>query len=182
VGGSGAALGASGEGGARNGGVESLAGAAGERAAGGGTGPNDCTLAEGGEAGSTAATLPELVGAWAYTDYNLGADYILEVHADGTAVYSLDMGDIFGTFHETWSGTISVDQFALTLDATTVTSGGTQSEPGQSGRPSGTRMEPPQTLRFSYAYHADSKVLWLKQCDQVRQALSTNGAVPFTRN
>lgn len=181
--GMGGELNAAGGGGTLDESAAGAAGAAGDRAGGGngGTGPNGCIAAfgEGGEAGMNSATLPELVGNWGYSNYDFGADYGLEVHADGTATYFLSNGDILGTFNETWSGAISVAQHVITLDATTVTTNGTQSEPGQSGRPSGTRTEPPQTLVFGYAYHADTNQLWLKECDEFG-ALPEDKAVPFS--
>jgi hypothetical protein len=155
--GSGVVLAAAGEGGDSGGGAGGEAGMA----------PScDGPLGAAGAGGAgTDALLPALIGSWVYDNYAEDTEYVLTINADGSATYDVSSGDAFGLFDETWSGSISIDQHVITLDASTVTTSGAQLTMGHTDGPPITSTLPPETLRFRYAYRADLQQLRLGSCD-----------------
>lgn len=126
----------------------------------------DGAVGEAGAGGAgTDASLPALIGTWVYDNDHNDTEYVLTINADGSATYDVSSGDAFGVFDELWSGSISIDQHAITLDASTVTTSAGQQTLGHSDGPPITSTLPPETLRFRYAYRADLQQLRLGSCD-----------------
>lgn len=156
--GSGVVLAAAGEGGDSGGGAGGEAGMA----------PLSCDgpVGEAGAGGAgTDASLPALIGKWVFDNDHNDTEYVLRINADGSATYDVSSGDAFGVFDETWSGSISIDQRVITLDASTVTTSSGQQTLGHTDGPPVTSTLPPETLRFRYAYRADLQQLRLGSCD-----------------